>query len=778
MLANNGQNIDLLSLLDNVEIAFDESLIPSVAHLIEQYKSEAVARENLKPHIINLNYDDCHKVERKITIFHNKEEKKDIPKKDCIPYHLDGKKWIKGLGDRTLWKLYHEDLLILCKGKWILWHEGEKATDYGISRGLLGTSLCGSLANKKTLEDDYVIAKMNHLMDLGIEGVIFISDHGKTGFEKANRLTKIAINCGLPSVHLPIEVIFPPAKEGDDFVEYSESKLNIPNDMIRVLIETAIATEKEKLISLSAEKTKVNKNLIESFEKSFKHSSLDTSENNLPLLFDRCVEKLSDPSLSEADRDIEIGKFCSQNKVAPNILSKAIKSRMTEDNKQVELQELEGNLDDLINVPKEKLDLNYIFGDLIAEILKQSASEIPTNPDAVVTILLPVLASVIGTRSRIIVNPNTRYIVPFILRTMIVANTGKRKSPTARLLIDPLHTKNSEAHKQYKKELEYWQQSESNDPKPVLKRYIVQDSSFDGLIKAHVENPKGFLCYVDELFGYFKRMNKFYNGDDVQRDLELYEGKQLIKTRASDDSNVFLDKTAISITGTIQEVALRQILTNKDDLTGISARWLIWAGEMPLGLLSNRTNEDNQSFADLVGMIISELLEMDINSDLFIDDQAYELLKQWQHGIMNSMKDLTLPQIEAKYSKIESDVIKFAGILHYFYQVTQPNSNLVTNPNVINSETMKRAIILGNYYLKHFAYIVTKCQGDLLDGQLLKILELVERREEITASSVKKYIRELEHTETTKINELLMNLVELGKVERIPTNKGFKVKLL
>lgn len=777
MIPNNSQNIDLLSLLDNVEIAFDESLIPSVDDLIEQYKSEAVARENLKPHTINLKYDDCHKVERQITIFHNKEEKKDIPKKDFYPYYLDGKKWIKGLGDRTLWNLYHQDLLRLCKGKWILWHEGEKATDHGISRGFFGTSLCGSLANKKTLEDDYVISKINHLMDLGIEGIIFISDHGKTGFEKANRLTKIALNCGLPSVHLPIEIIYPKAKEGDDFVEYSQSLPNIPNDILRVKIESAIATEKEKLISLSAEENEVvNEDLIKSFEQSYKHSPIDISENNLPLLFEKCVEKLSNTSLSEADRFVEIGKFCSQNKIPPNILQKAISERIKNENKQVELEELKGDLDDFINVPNEQLNLNYIFGDLIAETLKQSASEIPTNPDAVVTVLLPVLSSVIGTRSRVIVNQNTRYIVPFILRTMIVAKSGNKKSPTARLAIDSLQEKNSKAHKRYKHELQCYQESEGNAPKPILKRYIVQDSTYDGLIKAHADNLQGFLCFVDELFGYFKRMNKFNNGDDTQRDLELYEGKPLIKVRANEDSNIFLEKTAISITGTIQEVALRQILNNKDDLTGISARWIIWAGKMPLGLLSNRSQQGDSSFADLIGCLIDNLFDLDIHSDLLIDNQAYDLFQQWQHGIMNNMKNLSLPQIEAKYSKIESDVIKFAGILHYFYRVTQPD--IITKEVVINLETMKRAIVLGNYFLRHFCYIVTKCQDGLLSSQLLKILELVQKKGEISAVNVKQFIREFKDTDSSIINELFMDLIELGKVKQIPTKKGFRVKLL
>ncbi|WPF89419.1 DUF3987 domain-containing protein [Cyanobacterium aponinum AL20118] len=514
--------------------------------------------------------------------------------------------------------------------------------------------------------------------------------------------------------------------------------------------------------------------------KTYEKSGDDINENNVPFLFEQLVNKLAQPEINESQRFLEIGQFCTQYKVAPNSLVTAIKTKIERENKTIELENVKSNLDDLINVPNEQLDLSYIFGNYFAEYIKESAKEIPTNPDAIVTIFLPVLASVIGTRSRIIVNPNTRYIVPFIIRSMIVARSGNKKSPTARLAVDPLQDINLKYYQQYKKELADYNELSGDEkkttPKPVQKRTITQDSTFDGLIKIHAENPQGFLCYVDELAGYFKRMNKFYNGDDVQRDLELYEGKQLIKTRASEESTFFLERTAISVTGTIQEVALKEILNNELDLTGISARWIIWAGKMPLGRLTERSEENNNTFSDAVSQVIDILLDMNINSDLLIDDTAYEMFRQWQHGVMDCLQDLSLPQLENKHSKIESDVIKFAGVLHYLFSVM--GSELITNEIVINCEIMARAITLGNYYLRHFAYIVTKCQEGMLNSQLLKILELLKKKGEITSTDVKRFIWEFKSVPNGDINELLLSLVELGKAQQIPTKKGIKIKLM
>lgn len=763
-------NTLLIKELDNIDLA----TYTPITTQIKEYETEADSRSQKKKHTINLAYGKNHRVDRVISIYEDKDGDT-ITKKDFYPKHFINGQWNNGLGDRTQWMLYHQELLSQSSHKWILWHEGEKAVDYALSRGLISTCIVGSLAQ----DDNYIKSKIEYLITQNINGLVVVADHDETGYKKAQKINNIALKCSLPSVILPIELMYPFSKKGDDIVEYLSASKTDYTDTLKLTIENRIISNKNQLLELINDDNKlINKvETVNKLDKTLNNSSSENSSNQLYSLIEQLVTKLSDSSISEADRLLEIGQFCSQWKTPSNVILNAIKAKLNQDNLKIELEDLKSNLDDLINVPNEQLSLNYIFGDYIAEVLKESALGIPTNPDAIVTILLPVLASVIGTRSRIVVNPNTRYIVPFILRTMIVAKSGNKKSPTARLAIDPLQDMNIDAYKSYKQELKQWQESgDDKQPKPVQRRFITQDSTFDGLIKVHEENPQGFLCFVDELYGYFKRMNKFYNGDDVTRDLELFEGKPLIKTRASEDSNIFLERTAISITGTIQEVALKQILDNKDDLTGISARWLIWAGKMPLGKLTQRSLNDSHSLSDLIDDIINELLGMDINSDLLIDDKAYELFRIWQNSIMDSITNLSLPQLENKYSKIESDVIKFAGILHFYYLVTNPE--LITNEIIINSEIMTRAIILGNHYLRHFCYIVTKCQENILNSQLLKILELAQKKSEITSVVVKQYIREFKDIPSTKIDELLLSLVEIGKVERIPTKRGVKIKIL
>lgn len=517
----------------------------------------------------------------------------------------------------------------------------------------------------------------------------------------------------------------------------------------------------------------------------------DTSNNELAILINNFVDKYSDSNILDDERNIAITEFSTIHKIPSYSIVQSIKARQDRLERQDDLDLLKIDFDDLINTPNLELDLEYILGDYMAILLRKTAQQIPTNPDAIFTCLLPVLASVIGTRSKITVNQKTGYVVPFILRTMIVGKSGNKKSPTARVAVDPLLDLTKDAFKKYQQDLKELEKSENSEEntEPLLKRHLIQDSTFDGLIKVHSENPNGFLCYVDELSGYFKRMNKFHNGDDLQRDLELFEGKALIKTRVDEKNNIFLERTAVSITGTIQEVALKEIFSSENDLTGVSARWNIWGGKMPLGKLPKRENDDDPLiFSDILKGFLECLLEMDISNELKLSDNAYELLRQWQHEIMDKIKELPFPQLESKYSKIESEVIKFAGIFHYFHlhfgdqklidkETPYDEKIPIEKAVIIDEEIMKRAIEVGNYYLKHFAYILTKCQDNLLNSQLLKILELLNRKGTITASDIRHGIREFKESKAKDINPLLLNLVEIGKAKLVTqTLKTIKIE--
>jgi hypothetical protein len=522
---------------------------------------------------------------------------------------------------------------------------------------------------------------------------------------------------------------------------------------------------------------------VQNLEKTYEKSSDEVNELDVSQLIEQLVNKLAKPDVSEADRKKEIAKFTTVYRVSPSIIEKSIDEKLKGDNRVQDITELLPNVDDLLNVPNERLDLSLIFDSFLEACVQETAKQVPTNPDAIISCWLPVLASVIGIRSKVVVNPATDYKLPFILRMGIVAKSGNKKSPTLKQAVKALDELDSSAYhryqealKDYEEDLAYYEKNKQGEKptEPKLKQFIVQDFTIDGLLSILEDNPS-LLGYIDELYGYFKRMNKFNNGDDVQRDLELFEGKKIKKTRASKDNNKYIEKHAVSLVGTIQEVALRKVLADDDDLTGVSARFLFWAGKMPLGKINFTLDAIDLNFLTISQQVIESLANLNIHSDLLLDNDAKKLFQEWQNGIMESIGSLSLPQLENKYAKIEADCVKFAGILHYYHLVT--GSDLITNEIVINGEIMRRAIVLANYYLRHFCYIVTKCQDELLNAQLMKILELVKRKGEINATDIKNYLKtDFGKTSANDINEILLNLIELGKVDRIPTKQGVKVK--
>lgn len=179
------------------------------------------------------------------------------------------------------------------------------------------------------------------------------------------------------------------------------------------------------------------------------------------------------------------------------------------------------------------------------------------------------------------------------------------------------------------------------------------------------------------------------------------------------------------------------------------------------------------------GKKISSIYCLKINlSNYLIDDEAYELFKSWQHGVIKAIKQINLPQIEAKHAKIEGEVIRIAGILHYFLLAINPD--VITNKVVINFETMRRAILLGNHFLRHFAYVCTKSNDDLLEGVLVKILKLLEVKGEITANDAyqnNKSTWKKSNMKVKDVGDVLLKLVKIGKATQVPTKRGVKIRL-
>lgn len=330
------------------------------------------------------------------------------------------------------------------------------------------------------------------------------------------------------------------------------------------------------------------KKIKKQLEKSYEHSQDNTPENNIGLLLNQLIVELANPLIKKDERIARVTSFAGSYSLSPHTILKAIESRIEQNFKEDGRESLVTELDNIIAKSQEKLDIPYLVGSYLGACINDLAEKIPTAPEAILCGLLPMVASLIGTKARIIVKASAGYVVPFILRTAIIGDSGQKKSPALETAITSLTKLHLAKGKEYKKAYQDWelnQETEKTKP-PIRKRYIVKDTTFDGLVRIHEENPTGLLNVVDELAGYFKRMNKFNrngNGDDLQRDLELYNGKSYEKTRADDSYDIYLEKTAISATGTIQWHTLENLGIDDDDGSGSLARWLFCGIDLPLG---------------------------------------------------------------------------------------------------------------------------------------------------------------------------------------------------
>lgn len=750
---------------DPIILATTKDYKSPVTQIIAEYETEA----SRKQYTIWLNYPGGNRVKRVVTT--KTKDGKQKREKNFYGYEKGSDK----AKITTIWEPYHLELFSQATGKWITGGEGEKSADETLHQGLISTCVLGS----KATDYDHITRLCERIKEHGIKGIIYIADNDKQGLEKAIKMRDIVTSHGIPFIILPISYLFPEVPEHGDFAEYSKHTTLSP-EAIKHNIELTVMANLEELLNIGNSIVTTDKK--DNLNKTYNNPH-GVGENDFPTIIHQFIDECSKPIYTEAGYRGKIAEFCSQYPVSPVILERAIKAKKEQDSQVNDIEELSPRVNDLLKIPRETLDLKKILGDYYGLAIEQEALNLPTNPMALFTILLAVLSGTIGTRLRVVLQDNPSYNQPCILRTAIVADSGKKKSPTTMAVVKALKDKNLEAYKQYKLEKSEYELNEqlpkdaqSKLPLPVLKRYLVQDSTIDGIYAVHEENPQGFLCYVDELSGYFERQNKFQKGDDIARDLELYDGGQIIKTRANKDSTLFLEKTAVSVTGGIQWSALEKILNSSQDSRGISARWLFWGGDLPKEYLPD-TFEDS-GLREIIRHFIDEVTGSDFpHTDLLVPTEVYKVFAKAQRKLVDLKDKLPNDTLRAKYSKGEGEILRVAGILQTWHYVmdTELKPESLT---VITKEIMELAIEVVFYYLRQFEYVVTKCQDNVMDSRLVKILELVAKKPDgITASRLKDLDRGLKKLPTSELENLLLLLIENGDLIKIDTHIGLKVKM-
>ena len=691
----------------------------------------------------------------------------------------------RGKIPKDKWLPYRHDLFPKAKGKGALVGEGEKVADWAIAKGFVCFSLVGSGVKSKT---DFTVhhTLFREAIAHGVKRLIYVADHDEAGVTQAIRFYKAFKEFGSDELRvtlLPVRALFklversPEAKNDfadlvpyltDDFKELLECLVHIEGDNYT----TELLSFDHQYEGLFEEEKK------KKLEKVFNDS--EVGSNSQYRLTQQLINRLSNPEIPQYVKELEITQFAQQWKVSANDIRRALKAKIERDQDAEYIASVD--LDNLISTPKTSLDLEYLLGDAVALEFRKQAKYLNTNPDALFVSILPSIATLIGNRQVVEVSKDTNFYIKPILRVMVVGDSGTGKTNIINAGSYGIKDRDKRLLRDYAEDLGYWLSLPAEDQekvdKPVKQQYVFKNINFDGLYKNLMGNGGTALILRDELKGYFDMlMSKGGYGDYQVQDLELFEGEPISKERQNSDISYYIENPVVSILGTVQWKVLSDIFAHDNDTNGTSARWIIWCGDLPI--YDRVKNNGDESWAIFQKGLLEVLTSQPIDHLLSIDDDADDYLMEWYRTKIKPIITTTdIAQVRSKCSKLVTEAIKIAQCLHpiHYYYTSIPG--VAVNKNSIHLETIKRACYLSEYLLKHFQYGYTLTQDTLIDGQLTKILKIIEKKGEVTASNIHRALGG-SHSKISleRIPELLTQLIELKCITRIPTKKGFKVTI-
>ncbi len=429
-------------------------------------------------------------------------------------------------------------------------------------------------------------------------------------------------------------------------------------------------------------------------------------------------------------------------------------------------------LNKLIDWHDATLDLKKVLPSL-GDVLHHDAEVLSIDPICLWQYLLPTVLSIPGKRINLDVES---HIIPAIVWTCLVGESGTGKSRAEGVILAPLRKWQSEERKKWKKLLSDYKQSLKNAAKdgsdpvapPVERKYLFEVATIQAVMRRLAEqNENGSLWARDELAGLFKSLGQFVrsgSGEGLECLLKMWDGSGSIVDRvdAEEDSyNVF--ETRLSIAGGIQPGIFRQVFSHPDDPQGIQARFLYAVAPVKKALRVKGYCQLSDILPDLYQWLDNIPTGM-VKLSPAADRHYTNLVEQ-----IGDLAEIEPTQaIRAWMRKLPGQLLRIALGLHLLECYFDRNKNLW----LLEVDTLDRAVEAGRYYRSAFQVVQEKvADSDSISSILLKIWDLaVTSPEGITPRDAYRAIKAIARRAAAvgrKIGayavHLFTTLVEMGK---------------
>jgi hypothetical protein len=439
------------------------------------------------------------------------------------------------------------------------------------------------------------------------------------------------------------------------------------------------------------------------------------------------------------------------------------------------------------------LDLYQFLPVAYAEPTTKIARWMETPTAALLTGLLPTIASCLHPSTRVIVKEAIGFVEAPIIYAGIVTESGQRKSPLMNAILDPLIELQQEEEERYRQEKasydlayelwqvdkdsmpkEEWKANEPTPPTPVREFYL-DKATIEAIDKIKSSQPDTSLLWKkDELSGLLNSYNAYKGGrgEDKESILTGWNGRGVKKNLKSGE-RVSLKQDSMSIFGAIQDVTLQKKMGDFDDEQGEWGRFL-WC-LIPLKALRLPDNDTSFQLAFLKSLYQDARSLKPQTYRFAFDAQARYDNYHWQL----EQRRVAHPKrgMRAALAKMEGYTARLALILHLMAELEAGKRE----PDLyIPLERVEAAIQLTEFYLSQVTLIHAEGAAVLGEGgltpRLSSLLDKLYQFGELTARKLQSAISWLRKEKPEKIRAHLIELAKMGYGKLV--GKGNRLKLI
>jgi hypothetical protein len=238
---------------------------------------------------------------------------------------------------------------------------------------------------------------------------------------------------------------------------------------------------------------------------------------------------------------------------------------------------------EILEIPKINADFPIdIFPDEFQKYIIECNRTLDSSIDYMGAGLLWLFAVIIGNSVKIEVKKG--WLECCNIWIAIVGKAGLGKTPSINNIIFPLIKANNKEIKNFIKQsqkYEKWVELSKEEKalaeevkKPFKSQFIVNDITLEALVDLHEENKNSVGVFKDELAGFFKDMNKYRIGSDLEFWLSSWSNKGVSLNRKTAKSS-FVESPIIPVLGGIQPSILTQFFTEENKDNGFIDRMLL-----------------------------------------------------------------------------------------------------------------------------------------------------------------------------------------------------------